>query len=126
MTSLIRAGLALAIAAAPLGLATTAHAQAAQGAALFKTTCALCHETVAGKIKIGPPLAGINGRKAGTIPGFNYSAAMKNSGIVWNAAKLAAYIDDPRKTVPGNRMPFFGTKDPAKAKAIADYLVTLK
>lgn len=126
MTSLTRALGAIAL-SAPLALtAAPAFADAAQGAVLFKQACALCHEVTGTKAKIGPSLAGVNGRKAGTMPAFSYSTAMKSSGIVWNPAKLQAYIDDPRKTVPGNRMPYFGTKDPVKAKAITDYLVTLK
>ena len=118
--------LAAAIALAALALSGTARADAAQGEALFKTTCAICHSTVPKQIKIGPPLFGVVGRKAGSFPGFQYSAAMKRTGWIWSEAKLATYIDDPRKTVPGNRMPFFGVHDVAKAQAIAAYLATLK
>jgi cytochrome c len=107
-------------------LASPALADAAAGAALFKTTCALCHTTAGTTVKIGPPLFKVVGRKAGTVPGFQYSAAMKKAGWVWSEAKLATYIDSPMKTLPGNRMPFFGVHDVAKAQSIAAYLGTLK
>lgn len=124
MLSNLRALLALAIATS--AFATPAHAaDAAQGKALFQATCAICHSVVPKKAIIGPPLFGVVGRKAGTVPGFAYSDAMKKAGWTWTEAKLASYIDDPRKTVPGNRMPYFGIHDPAKAQAIAAYLATL-
>jgi cytochrome c len=105
-----------------------AHAagNAATGAALFNR-CALCHSaTKGGGNKIGPNLFGVVGRKAGTYPGFSYSAAMKNSGIVWTPAKLDAYLAAPQQIVPGNTMPFAGiTNAPQRADLVA-YLVTLK
>ena len=118
-------GAAVATATALL-TATPALADAAAGAALFKTTCGVCHSVVPKQSVIGPPLFGVVGRKAGSFPGFAYSAAMKKAGWIWTPAKLATYIDDPRKTVPGNRMPFFGVHDAGKAQAIAAYLATLK
>lgn len=127
MTPRLIAPLALApLTALALG-ATPAHAvDAAQGKALFQATCAICHSVVPKKAIIGPPLFGVVGRKAGSVPGFAYSDAMKKAAFTWTPAKLAAYIDDPRKTVPGNRMPYFGIHDAGKAQAIAAYLATLK
>ena len=52
------------------------------GETLFKKNCAICHTLEAGKNKIGPSLAGVVGRKAGSVPGFAYSAANKNSGDI--------------------------------------------
>ncbi len=118
--------LATAAAFAAIGCSTPALADAAAGQALFKATCAVCHSVVPRQIVIGPPLSGVVGRKAGTFPGFQYSAAMKKAGWIWTTDKLATYIDDPRKTVPGNRMPYFGIHDAAKAQSIAAYLATLK
>ena len=90
--------LAAAIALVATGLAAPALADAAAGAALFKTTCAICHSTVPQQTKIGPPLFGVVGRKAGTFPTFQYSDAMKKAGWIWDEAKLAIYIDNPPKT----------------------------
>ena len=75
---------------------------------------------------IGPVLWGVGGRKAGSAPGFLYSPAMKAAGISWTRSNLIAYISNPRKLVPGNRMAFAGQQDPKAAAAIADYLLSLK
>jgi nitrite reductase (NO-forming) len=69
---------------------------------------------------LGPSLAGIIGRKAGSEPNYNYSPAMKKADIVWNAQSLDKYLDDPAKVVPGNKMPFPGIKtDHDRADIIA-------
>jgi cytochrome c2 len=108
------------------GAPATAQTAAAPGAALFKSQCALCHTTVAGKNGLGPSLAGVSGRRAGSVAGFNYSPAMAGAKITWNRQSLDAMIADPRKTVPGTRMIFAGQKDPAKRAQIVDYLLTLR
>src|SRR5262249_43397864 len=72
--------------------------------------CQACHSMDAGKNLLGPSLAGIMGRKAGTESAYNYSAAMKQSGLVWDGKTLDAYLADPQKLVPGNKMPFPGLK----------------
>lgn len=73
-----------------------------------------------GKIILGPSLAGIIGRKAGSESSYNYSPAMKQANIVWDAKTLDAYLSDPQKLVPGNRMPFPGLKtDNDRADVIA-------
>jgi cytochrome c len=115
-----------AIAAA--ALAVLAHTMPARAdAAVGKTqfaACAACHSTT-GADGIGPHLDGVVGRKAGSVAGFNYSRAMKQSNIVWNDQTLAAYLADPQKTVPGNHMPFSGLQDPKQVAAIVDYLKSL-
>jgi nitrite reductase (NO-forming) len=74
----------------------------------------------AGKNLLGPSLAGIMSRKAGTESGYNYSPAMKQSGLVWDTNTLDAYLADPQKLVPGNKMPFPGLKtDHDRADVIA-------
>jgi len=73
-----------------------------------------------GKAILGPSLAGIIGRKAGSEAGYNYSPAMKQANIVWDAKMLDAYMSDPQKVVPGNKMPFPGLKtDHDRADVIA-------
>jgi len=89
--------------------------------------CGVCHKVAAGeKSGIGPNLWGVAGRKAGTLPGFTYSPAMKASNIVWTRDKIATYIADPKKMVPGTKMIYAGQKDPKVAAAIADYVASLK
>ena len=89
---------------------------------LFKKNCAICHTLEAGKNKIGPSLAGVIGRKAGSVLGFAYSAANKSSGDVWNAQTLDSYLADPRKFMPGTKMVFAGLKTPEDRKALIEYL----
>lgn len=109
---------------APLN--TAAAGNAATGAALFNR-CSLCHSTAKGAgNKIGPNLFGIVGRKAGTWPGFSYSAAMKKSGIVWTPAKLDAWLAAPQQVVPGNNMPFAGIDNASQRADLVAYLATLK
>ena len=88
--------------------------------------CTACHETKAGAgPSLGPNLFGVGGRKAGAVADYDYSPAMKASTIIWNADTLAAFVADPNKSVAGNKMDYSGA-DAATAKAIADYLMTLK
>jgi cytochrome c len=75
-----------------------------------------------GKNKIGPSLAGVVGRKAGSVPGFAYSAANKNSGDIWDAQTLDIYLTDPRRFMPGTKMVFAGLKNPEDRKALIEYL----
>ena len=102
----------------PTPTATTA---AAVEPAAF-AQCKACHSVEPGKNGIGPSLAGIFGEKAGLVPGFDFSDAMKNSGLTWNQATLDRYLADPRGVVPGTKMAFGGVADAAKRQAIIDYL----
>jgi len=118
-----RSGLAvLSLLAYPLLVAAPgAHAQDA-GEAIFKRYCQVCHTVEAGKNKIGPSLAGIVGRNAGSAPGYSYSDANKNSGVTWDEANLDTYLTDPRKFIPGTKMLFVGIKNPDDRKALIAYL----
>ena len=100
------AGAALAAA-----LTTSALAQdVAAGEKIFNV-CRACHEIGDGaKNEIGPVLNGIVGRKSGSYPGYSYSDANKNSGIVWDEATLREYLKNPRVKVPGTKMVFPGLK----------------
>ncbi len=71
---------------------------------------------------LGPSLSGIVGKKAGQVPDFNYSRALKNSNIVWDLAALNAYLLDPQKIVPGNRMPFPGLRTDSERRDVIAYL----
>jgi cytochrome c len=75
------------------------------------------------KTKLGPPLNGIDGRKTGTLEGYNYSEANKSSGIVWNDETFPPYIRAPMQAVPGTKMTFVGLKND---KEIADLWAFLK
>lgn len=86
--------------------------------------CAPCHSLESDRNMTGPSLAGLWGRKAGTLPSFDrYSDALKSSGIVWNDDTLDRWITDPEHMVPDNAMPFEGIKD---SGARSDLLAFLK
>ncbi len=93
-----------------------------KGANSFKK-CLACHAIGAGaKNKIGPQLNGLDGRKSGTAPDYNYSDANKNSGITWNEATFKDYIKDPRAKVPGTKMIFPGIKNENEVNDLWAYL----
>ncbi len=74
--------------------------------------CLACHAIGDGaKNKVGPELNGLDGRKSGTAPDYNYSDANKNSGITWNEAQFKDYIKDPKAKIPGTKMAFAGIKN---------------
>jgi cytochrome c len=104
------------------GLALAQDAEAGKEA--FKE-CAACHSTKAGETLLGPSLAGVYGRKAGSLEGFRYSNAMKKSGVTWDESTLDAYIADPQALIPGNRMPYSGMADANSRKNVIAYLKTL-
>lgn len=108
-------------------VATAAQAgDAVKGKDVFRR-CAICHNAdKGGGNGLGPNLFGIVGRKAGSLPNFSYSAAMKNSGIVWSQDKLTAYATHPAAVVPGNRMAFAGIGNPEMVSDLVAYLATLK
>ena len=98
---------------------TTATGDAAAGRLVFRK-CQACHSIEPGKNLLGPSLAGIIGRKAGTEQNYNYSPGMKSADIVWSEKTLDRYLENPAKTVPGNKMPFPGLKtDHDRADIIA-------
>jgi cytochrome c len=107
-------------------LSTVAAAQAQDAAAGEKVfvQCKACHQVgETAKNVVGPVLNGLFGRKSGTVAGYNYSDANKNSGITWDEAVFAEYIKDPKGKIPGTKMVYAGLKD---AKRIADLTAYLK
>ena len=94
----------------------------AAGEQSFKK-CLPCHSIGPdAKNKIGPAQNGLDGRKAGTVAGFNYSDANKSSGITWNEATFKEYIQAPQARIPGTKMTFAGIKDPKEADDLWAYL----
>ena len=101
-----------------------------RGQQFFQASCFVCHSTSLGPgntlvIKQGPTLLGVIGRKAGSSPHFNYTQALKDSGLVWNPATLDHFLTDPMKAVPGTLMPIPVPSAGIRADLIA-YLATLK
>ncbi len=107
--------------AAAAGSAALADGDAARGEKRFEE-CAACHSMEAGTNGIGPSLHGVFGRKAGEVADFRYSPALRRSGITWTRESLDAYIADPQKAVPANRMPYAGMTDTAERADLIAYL----
>lgn len=85
--------------------------------------CKACHVIDKEQNRVGPHLVGIVGRKAGSVEGFKYSDAMKNSGVTWTEEELAKYLANPKGEIPGNKMAFAGLK---KEDEIANVIAYLK
>jgi len=84
--------------------------------------CAICHTFEPGKNKIGPSLAGVVGRKSGSLPGFSYSPGMKAANLTWNAATLDKYLTNPRALVPTTKMIFAGLPQATDRANLIAYL----
>jgi len=110
--------------------AAPAAAQAAGNAATGKLVflqCQACHAVQPGAAAlVGPDLAGVVGRKAAALPGYEYSAALKASGITWTSAELDSWLTNPSALVPGTKMAFVGLPSPALRADVIAYLATLK
>src|SRR5438045_9688569 len=78
-----------------------AAGDATAGEKVFASHCAMCHATTPGENKIGPPLAGIVGSKSGTVPGFDFSPAMKNANVTWDDADLDNFLANPPGFIHG-------------------------
>lgn len=86
--------------------------------------CAACHPVTQAHAAAGPSLFGVMGRKAGSMEGYNFSPALRNSGVTWDREKLDIWLQGPMKMVPGTRM-VMAVPDAERRKAIIDYLETL-
>ena len=98
----------------------------AQDAAAGKTSfnkCMACHAAGEGaKNKVGPVLNGLDGRKSGTVEGYSYSDANKNSGVTWNKEQFLDYIKDPKGKIPNTNMVFAGIKNEKEANDLWAFL----
>jgi cytochrome c len=106
-------------------LAATGAAQAQDAAAGEKVfaQCRACHQVgETAKNGVGPVLNGLFGRKAGTVEGYNYSPANKNSGLTWDEATFREYIVNPRAKVPGTKMVYAGLKDEQRTNDLIAYI----
>ena len=109
---------------APTLAPTRAEAQNVDDGKAVFNKCRACHQVGPGaRNLVGPSLNGLIGRKAGSIEGFNYSEANKNSGIVWDEATFREYIKNPKAKIPNTKMVFPGITD---EKDINDLLAFLE
>jgi len=106
-------------------LAALGSAQAQDAAAGEKVflQCKACHQVGdAAKNAVGPVLNGLFGRKAGTVEGYTYSPANKNSGLTWDEATFREYIKDPKTKIPGTKMVYAGLKEEKRIDDLIAYL----
>ena len=101
----------------------TAWAQDVDAGKKVFNQCRACHQIgPTAKNAVGPELNGVIGRKAGSVEGFSYSDAMKNSGITWDEESLSKYLKDPKGFIAGNKMAFAGVKKDDDLKNLIAYL----
>jgi cytochrome c len=95
--------------------------QDGSGQQAFNNACRTCHMVKEGDNRLGPHLAKVIGRKAGSLPDYGYSSAMKEAGFAWDTEKLERFIANPDEVVPGNRMkPYTGlASSDDRAKIVA-------
>ena len=106
-----------AIAILTLSSLARAEGDAAQGQMLFQSRCIACHSIDAHRV--GPALGGVFGRRAGSAPGYQYSPAVKDSGVVWNAQTLERWLTNPEALIPGQRMGYSVADPMIRADLIA-------
>jgi cytochrome c len=120
LASVLLPALLAAAAAAASPPSSFGGGDAARGATIYER-CQACHALE--RNRTGPRHCGLFGRPAGTVVGFRgYSAALSNSGIVWDAASLDRFLADPLGTVPGTRMGYAGVKDPQERTDLIAFL----
>jgi cytochrome c len=94
---------------------------AARGEQLY-ARCAACHALAYDRV--GPRHCGVLGRRAGTVPGFDYSPAMKRSKLMWTKENLSRFLADPLSVVPGTTMTYAGVSDAKERADLVAYLGT--
>ena len=109
--------------AAAIALPVAAEGDAQRGAAVHAARCGGCHSVDADRV--GPRHAGVFGRRAGAVAGFDYSPALKASHITWDATTLDRWLTDPESLIPGQRMGY-SLGDPALRADVIAYLASLK
>jgi alcohol dehydrogenase (cytochrome c) len=119
----------LCLAASLLAIASSGPALAAEdvgaGQEIYQAQCSACHSNQPGVNGIGPSLAGVAGRKAGSLPGFHFTPAISGSGLTWDAKTFILFLADPSKLVPGTAMTVMVPDETGRANLYA-YLATLK
>ena len=110
------------------GLSATpasAAGDAANGEQVF-AQCRACHSLTDGQNRVGPHLAGLFGREAGTVDGYAYSPAMKESGVVWDDVSLDAHLAQPKDFIPGNKMGLVFPRGVSNAQDREDLIAYLR
>lgn len=107
------------------GLTLASFTGSVENGKMVFAQCRTCHSTDAGVNKIGPSLNGIVGKNSGAVPGFVYSTANANIGLVWTKENLFEYLENPQRVIPGTRMIFGGLRDAQDRADLIAYLESL-
>jgi len=122
---LIALGLTVAVASALIAVPALA-ADPAAGGIYFRSHCSVCHGNAPNSAPgVGPRLFGVVGRRSGSLPGYAYSSAMRQSGLVWSQDLLDRYLTKPQALVKGNKMPFPGIPGAVDRENVVAYLASL-
>lgn len=121
LTSKLFTGVAAATLLLLVSQPVLAEGDAAAGEKVYRK-CKACHSLEEGKNKVGPSLYGVVGREAGTVEGYKYSTAMKDSGLTWDEANLDKYLEKPKELVPKTKMAFPGLKKEADRQNVIAYI----
>ena len=98
------------------------EARVAAGKIMYQNYCRICHSLNPDTPSYGPTLVDVVGRKAGAVPGYKYSDAMQNAGIVWTEEALRAWMSDNTHFMPGTKMRHVGITDQAAQDFLIAYL----
>src|SRR4029079_1312203 len=102
------------------------NADVTPGQLVFNNVCRTCHSIREGDNRLGPHMRGIIGRKAGSLPNYSYSSAMRDANLVWDDESLERFIANPDETVPGNNMKPYGGLASAESRVkLVAFLKTL-
>ena len=112
-------------ASARIGTFSVVHAERVAGQQIFADHCMACHGRAGVAAGLAPTLIGVVGRRAGTVAGFPYSPALRNSGILWSEDNLVKWISNAPAMVPGTRMPHVSIADPAERLYVREYIKSL-
>lgn len=107
----------IAVALFSVASAVFAAGDATQGQALYESRCVACHSVDASRV--GPAHKGVFGRRAGRVVGYDYSAALKASKLVWSEKTLDAWLSNPERAIPGQKMGYSVTEAADRADLIA-------
>lgn len=126
LPGLLRTGTLVMLAISVAATSAQAGGDAEKGEKVFNR-CMSCHTPDKGGRHLdGPNLFGVFSREAGSLDDYNYSEAMKNSGVVWNEETLDAYLQKPARFIKGNRMNFAGLRKESQRQDVIAYLKSLQ
>jgi cytochrome c len=112
-----------------LGLSTLSASEdgeVSSGQLVFNNACRTCHSIREGDNRLGPHMRGIIGRKAGSLPNYSYSSAMRGANFVWDEENLERFMANPDEIVPGNTMKPYGGLASAESRVeLIAFLKTL-